>query len=221
MPSAGIPTDTPSARTLARATGVALIAAGTILATIVLPAEYGIDPLGTGRVLGLDVMTAPAVGAPVPIDPTAVTMVPIINGPIGSYPGEFRVDSRHIVLEPYEYREFKYRLEKGATMVFSWRASGDVVHDFHGDADGASSEDAQSYDKAPRRRADGSFVAPFSGIHGWFWENPNDDPVTITLTTAGFYTSAHEFHMDRKRFRHDVGTLDRIAVSPGQGERVK
>ena len=220
MPSRGIPSETPSARTLAIATGIALAVAVTILVAIVLPAEYGIDPLGTGRALGLDVMTSPP-DEPVPVDASAATMVPTVNGPIGSYPGEFRVDSRQIVLEPYEYREFKYRLEKGATMVFSWKASGDVVHDFHGDADGASSEDAQSYDKAPHRRADGSFVAPFSGIHGWFWENPNDDPVTITLTTAGFYTSAHEFHMDRKRFRHDVGALDRITSSPAQGERVK
>jgi hypothetical protein len=212
---------TPSARTLAKATGVAVAVAAVILVTVVLPAEYGIDPLRTGRALGLDVMTAPVVDEPMPADPAAATMVPTVNGPIGSYPAEFRVDSREIVLEPYEYKEFKYRLEKGATMIFSWKASGDVAHDFHGDANGASADAAQSYDKDPHRHANGTFVAPFSGIHGWFWENPGDDPITITLTTAGFYTSAHEFHMDRKRFRHEVGGLDRIAPSPAQGERVK
>jgi hypothetical protein len=217
------PTDrpTPTARTLAVATCLALLVAGMVLVTIVLPAEYGIDPVGTGRALGLDVMTAPIAEEPVPADPAAVTMVPTANGPIGTYPAEFRVDSREIVLEPYEYKEFKYRLEKGATMMFTWKASGDVVHDFHGDADGASADAAQSYDKEPHRQANGSFVAPFSGIHGWFWENPGDDPVTITLTTAGFYTSAHEFHMDRKRFRHEVGGLDGIPVRAAQGERVK
>ncbi len=99
-------------------------------------------------------------------------------------------------------------------MVFAWKANGDLVHDFHGDADGASAETAQSYDKEPHRQANGSFVAPFSGIHGWFWENPGDEPVTITLTTAGFYTSAHEFHMDRKRFRHDVGPPS-LLTTPG------
>jgi hypothetical protein len=221
MPSGDAISKTPSARTLGIATGVALLVAGAILVTIVLPAEYGIDPLGTGRALGLDVMTAPIADEAVPVDPESATMVPTVNGPIATYPAEFRVDSRQIVLEPYEYREFKYRLEKGATMVFAWKANGDLVHDFHGDADGASAEAAQSYDKEPHRQANGSFVAPFSGIHGWFWENPGDDPVTITLTTAGFYTSAHEFHMDRKRFRHDVGGLDRVTASPVQRERVK
>jgi hypothetical protein len=217
------PTDrpTPTARTLAVATCLALLVAGIVLVTIVLPAEYGIDPLGTGRALGLDVMTAPIAEEPVLADPSAATMIPTVNGPIGTYPAEFRVDSREIVLEPYEYKEFKYRLEKGATMLFSWKASGDVVHDFHGDADGASADAAQSYDKQPHRHANGSFVAPFAGIHGWFWENPGDDPVTITLTTAGFYTSAHEFHMDRKRFRHEVGGLDGIQKTPAQTERVK
>jgi hypothetical protein len=35
------------------ATGVALLAAGLALVMIVLPAEYGVDPLGTGARLGL------------------------------------------------------------------------------------------------------------------------------------------------------------------------
>ena len=39
----------PSLSTLAKTTGLALVAAGALLVTIVLPAEYAIDPLGTGR----------------------------------------------------------------------------------------------------------------------------------------------------------------------------
>ena len=118
MPSGDAISKTPSARTLGIATGMALLVASAILVTIVLPAEYGIDPLGTGRALGLDVMTAPIVDEAVPVDPESATMVPTVNGPIATYPAEFRVDSRQIVLEPYEYKEFKYRLEKSATMVF-------------------------------------------------------------------------------------------------------
>jgi hypothetical protein len=36
----------------------------------------------------------------------------------------------------------------------------------------------------------GSFTAPTTGIHGWFWENKGNKPVDIHLTTAGFYDSA-------------------------------
>jgi hypothetical protein len=122
------------------------------------------------------------------------------------------VDSREFVLGPYEYIECKYHLEKDATMLFSWNATGDVVQQFHGEPDGAPTNSSQSYDKNPRRKADGSFLAPFSGIHGWYWENPGDEPVTVTVTTAGFYTLAHEFHFNGTRQTRDVTPLDAITV---------
>ena len=37
-------------------------------------------------------------------------------------------------------------------------------------------------------RGHGSFTAPFSGIHGWYWENFGTTPVTIQLMSAGFYS---------------------------------
>ena len=43
----------PSALRLLRSTAIALVVAGLILTTVVLPAEYGVDPTGLGRVLGL------------------------------------------------------------------------------------------------------------------------------------------------------------------------
>jgi len=46
----------PSARALLRSTLIALAVAGALLLTVVLPAEYGIDPTGVGRVLGLTQM---------------------------------------------------------------------------------------------------------------------------------------------------------------------
>lgn len=59
--SAPLPTpspspELPSQRALARATLIALAVAGTLLLTVVLPAEFGIDPTGAGRVLGLTQM---------------------------------------------------------------------------------------------------------------------------------------------------------------------
>src|SRR5687767_9112543 len=49
--AAGTPQHVPSARTLVKASAVALAVAGLLLVTIVFPAEYGIDPLGTGEAL--------------------------------------------------------------------------------------------------------------------------------------------------------------------------
>ncbi len=43
----------PSKGALAKATGIALLVALILLFTAVLPAEYGYDPLKTGKALGL------------------------------------------------------------------------------------------------------------------------------------------------------------------------
>ncbi len=47
---------TPSAGALIRSTLLAMSVAGVLLVTCVLPAEYGVDPTGAGRLLGLTQM---------------------------------------------------------------------------------------------------------------------------------------------------------------------
>ncbi len=46
----------PSNKQLLRSTIIAIIVAAVLLVTIVLPAEYGVDPTRVGRVLGLTQM---------------------------------------------------------------------------------------------------------------------------------------------------------------------
>ena len=43
------------------------------------------------------------------------------------------------------------------------------------------------------RESYGSFTAPSTGIHGWFWENKGDQNVDIHLTAAGFFDAAKMF----------------------------
>jgi len=207
----------PTGRALVKASVIALAVASILLVTVVFPAEYGMDPLGTGGALGLSALSgAAAVEEPVPV-PEGVKVVPVQEGPFALYPAEFKVDSRELVLGPYEYVEYKYHLERGAAMLFSWRASGDVMHDFHGDPEGQSSSTAaQSFDARPRRQADGSFTAPFTGIHGWYWENPGGETITVRVTTSGFYTSAHQFRFDRTRLAREVRPLDTITPAAGE-----
>jgi hypothetical protein len=196
----------PSGRRLAWASAAALGGAAALLVIAVLPAEYGVDPLGTGRLLGLTALSGTETTAVPP--PSGDGLAPERDGVVSLYPKAYRVDTREFTLGPYEYLEFKYRLAKDAAMLFSWHASGDVIHDFHGDPDGGGAESTQSYDKRPRRLADGSFTAPFAGIHGWFWENPGGEPVTVQLRTAGFYTEAWEFDAHRARHRREVKEFD-------------
>ena len=97
----------PSRRKVIVATGVALLTAAALLFGAILPAEYGIDPLATGRLLGL----------------LALAQVQ----PFAAETGEYRVDSAALELYPGEWVEYFYRLDEGGSMVFTWDATGPVT----------------------------------------------------------------------------------------------
>src|SRR5688572_15963486 len=105
------PEAVPSKRTLAVASALALGVATVVLLVAVLPAEYGIDPLGAGRALGFSALSQPIAPIPVP-PPVGETLAPVQTGAVGLYPGEYKIDSRVIVLGPYEYVEYKYHLAR-------------------------------------------------------------------------------------------------------------
>ena len=196
------PPEPPSKRKLLAATVAALGAALVILVTTVLPVEYGIDPLGTGKALGR--LREPLQDqALAPTAPGEAVTAPVRQGAVTLYPQTYKVDVVELVLEPYEFLEYKYHLVQDAGMVFSWTASATLTHEFHGDPD-ANPADVQSYDKSNKSTASGSFVAPVTGIHGWFWENPSGERVTIKLTSAGFYSHAVEFHSDKTQRRREL-----------------
>ena len=202
----------PTTATLVKTTFVAIVVATILLFTTILPAEYGVDPIGTGRMLGLTAISSPPVEQGAPTATAGGPLVPTPLGPIGQYPAEFKVDTREIVVDPYQFVEYRYRLEQGATMLFSWSANLAPIYDFHADPDGTPAPEPVSFDKASKRQASGSFVAPFTGIHGWFWENPGGDTLRISLTTAGFYTAATEFRSPRRRESHELLGLDRLTI---------
>lgn len=201
-----VPPGLPSTRRLARTTAIAAAGAAVILVTFVLPAEYNVDPLGTGRALGLTRIAAPEPRVDEVAPVAGQPLVPVQNGPIGAYPADYKVDATQFVLGPYEFVEYKYRLEQGATMLYSWKSTATVVHDFHGENDGAQGEPV-SFEKKDRRQGAGTFTAPFTGIHGWYWENPGPEPITVTIRSAGFYSRALELRSDRTRLPHELTAL--------------
>jgi hypothetical protein len=160
-----------------RATAVALVAAAAILATIVLPAEYGIDPTGAGAALGL-LRVSEASSARVTTDSEAASREP----------APFRTDETTITLYPGEGVEIKASMRRGERFVFTWTTDGDVVDfDMHGEAFNATDNYTSYWKDEDQPSASGSFEAPFDGLHGWFWQNLGPEPVAITLTTSGFY----------------------------------
>lgn len=182
----------PSTAALLKATLAALVVAGIVLVTAVLPAEYGIDPTGAGRALGLTgLFEAGQEAAAVASAPATITAAE--GGPVFTQFNEYREDTREFTIEPKSGMEFKYNLNKGATMIYSWTATGFVDFDFHTEPAGKPASASDSFEKGEAVQKKGGYTAPYDGIHGWYWENKGSAPVKVTLHTAGFYERAMLF----------------------------
>jgi hypothetical protein len=172
--AAGAPPPIASAKQIVLGTLAALVAAAILLVFAVLPAEYGVDLTGLGGLVGL------------------TQLANVRPGVVALQAGEHKVDSARFVLGPFQFIEYKYRLEKGASMVYSWTATGQVMAQLHSEPDGAPLGYAETFDTQQGTQGAGAYTAPFSGIHGWYWENVDQKDVTITVATAGFYSAAAE-----------------------------
>ncbi len=179
---------------IAVALGAALLGAGLILVMFVLPAEFAVDPLGTGAKFGL--LPLGVVGQQVDhLNKTAATAGTAGQGAIlVAQEKPFQQESVDFTLAAHEGMEYKYRLDKGEALLYSWSAAGPVDYELHAEPDGAPAGYAQSYEKKPASSgASGTLTAPFPGIHGWYWENKSDNQITVTLKSAGYYNISHEF----------------------------
>jgi hypothetical protein len=196
---ASMPTpEPPSAGRLLRSTLIALGVAGLILVTIVLPAEYGVDPTGVGRLLGLkemgqikmriareeaghteDEAAAAPSGVSTAVSPAGATTAATVASATKS-------DVTEVVIPPTQAREIKLVMQKDARVSYAWAANRGVVnYDTHADN---PSIRYHGYTKGRGVRSDsGSLVAAFDGQHGWFWRNRSSDTVVVTLRTRGAY----------------------------------
>ncbi len=177
------PEQLPSARSLRRATLLAALIAAAVLVTAVLPAEYGIDPTGIGRALGLTSLNqAPPAAAPeAPAAAPPATLV--------KRAGELRSDEMALPLMPGQGAEIKAVMAAGDHFVFRWTVAGGAVSfDMHGERHAAAEGEFTSYWLGEAQSAaGGSFRAPFAGTHGFYWQNDGTEPVTVRLQTSGFY----------------------------------
>ena len=162
-------------RVLVATLGAVLVATAAFVA-FVLPAEFGIDPTGVGRALGL---TGLAGAPPQDLHRTETQLVQ---------------DSRAFELAPFESVELKYDLGAGDGFVYAWSATGEVLFDFHAEPEGADPGVAVGFAQGRDIADAGTYVARFAGIHGWFWENRGAVTVTVRVRTTGFVTGATRYH---------------------------
>lgn len=176
------PEGLPSNRSLIKASLIAVAIAALLLVTAILPAEYGIDPTGLGRKLGLTALHSAAATAP-----------EAARGPVQKSATPYRTNTLTVPLAPHQGAEIKAVMDEGQSFVFEWKAEGGLVYfDMHGEPPNAAKDVFTSFwIGEAQASASGTFQAPFKGVHGWYWENKGDQPVTIRLKTSGFYETLY------------------------------
>jgi hypothetical protein len=184
-------TDTPpSWRTMVLITLGAGIAATLLTLLVVLPAEFGRDPTGFGKLTGLDRL------APDDHHEHVVAVVPGTVGPAQVQAAPFRSDEVEIVLVPKGDKsgrselEYKVAMTTGGTIVYTWQsdaADGALYSDFHAETKPEPDVKVYAFGTGTAPSANGSLTAPIDAPHGWYFQNKSDKPITIRLKLAGYY----------------------------------
>lgn len=183
----------PSTAMLIRATLSAFVIGVALLVTIILPAEYGVDPIGAGKFLGLDALNSTAIANTTEIVPSDVesdlALPALIRGP-----SVLRSDTLTVTVPPYEGIEVKADMITGQSFVFEWETDGLPLYtDMHGEPPNAAQAEFTRYWKENEQlSAQGTLLARFDGTHGWYWQNMTEEQVTVTLSVSGFYQGIHE-----------------------------
>lgn len=200
----------PSTRQLLRSTLIAIVTAAALLVTVVLPAEYGIDPTGAGQVLGLKSMgdikaqLKDEAEKDAALDAAKARAKPdqrssligrvfaelVIGTAHAQAAATTRTDETKVTLKPGEGVEYKMVMKKAGKVTYSWKVEGGKVnHDTHGEPHNNKPDATKSYRKERGVAGDeGVLEAAFDGNHGWFWRNRGSAPVTVTLKTSGEYS---------------------------------
>jgi hypothetical protein len=204
-------TSPPSARKLVIGILGAAFIAALVLFTIVLPAQFGIDPTGFGRATGLTALHAPQktlqvkdviggnekyleikvpdTGDPIPLPNPAVAQIK---------PAVAQTRTVKLTLGLDEETEIKALLDSAQVMLYSWQSDGDVYVDFHGHEPYVAKSFVRYEEQQSTRSGHGSLVAPFTGEHGWYWLNVTDKPVTITLNLSGYFKDIVDYGIHKQ-----------------------
>lgn len=193
----------PSSAQLLRSTVVAALSAIVILVTVVLPAEYGIDPTGAGKALGLKEMgdikrqlseeAERDHGADLRKDPQPMFIGRVFDALVGAAHAQESTAWTNKVsfdLAPGDTRELKLKMKKGDVAEYHMVVEGGRVNfDLHAHGNGKSI----TYKKGRGSTGlKGEIVAAFDGEHGWFWRNRDKTDLTVTVQLRGTYSKLKE-----------------------------
>ena len=189
----------PSSAQLIRSTAIAAASAVVILVTVVLPAEYNIDPTGIGGAIGLAEMgeiktqLAEEAEADRQIMEAEDEQSSLLNDVFGLFVGAAHAqeavvwrDEATFTLAPGDSADWKMEMDAGQVAEYRMLVEGGRGNfDLHGHGGG----ETVTYEKGRGSTgSEGEVTAAFDGQHGWFWRNRDSSDVTVTIQVRGEYS---------------------------------
>jgi hypothetical protein len=163
-----------STKTLLKSTITATVVALIVFVVFILPAEYNIDPTHIGHKLGLTAL-AYQDGETVPKART--------SGAVEK--GQQMIE---VIVPAGKGIEYKFHMNQHEKLTYEWVTDGVPLYfDLHGEPEGDTTGYFESYAIATLAQMKGSFTSPFTGSHGWYWQNNSDSPAAIQLIVVGQY----------------------------------
>lgn len=162
-------------------TAAALVAVAGLV-VFVLPAEFDIDPTGAGKALGLTELAEPGMSEEQIRGAKRTGVLTLSETPLERTEWD---DRWQVTLAPYEGIELKYTLDEGGAIDFAWEATDVVEYDLHSHPFDGGTELTEGYALGSGESQQGRYVAAFSGLHGWYWQNRTLAEVTVTIRASG------------------------------------
>lgn len=200
-----------SKRKIIKSVVAGLIIGTVLLVCAILPAEYGIDPTGAGKLFGFNRLYVPenaVAGETGEGKPVVAGAYPLLKlERVGSAPEvkrpveadapppaqqyESREDSVQVNVPAGKGLEYKIYMQKYGSVKYEWSTDKDHVYiDFHGEVNQENPPADvyfESYTKAYSNNMAGTLLAPFEGKHGWYFKNNGKEDVVVTIRLKGQY----------------------------------
>lgn len=179
---------------------IALVVGTILLVSAVLPAEYGIDPLGIGKATGFSklyvgeantemlasgphkILQLENVGSGAEVPKPAAAGNPAPATQLAE-----RTDEVNVVIPAGKGLEYKVDMLKHGNLRYEWITDkGELYFDFHGEVKNNSNY-FESYTIAYSNNMVGSLLAPFEGPQGWYFKNNSNEDITVKIRMKGQY----------------------------------
>jgi len=186
---------------------IALLIGAVVLVSAVLPAEYGIDPLGTGELFGFSklyqgnnqteiietasILNFNKIKMEKLGSPQSTAKPNEANNPPPEVQYLNREDSIEVIVPAEKGIEYKFKSLKYGNIKYEWTTDKGIVYiDFHGEVkqdNPPKNVFYESYTLAYSNNMAGTLTAPFEGKHGWYFRNETNEDIVVTIRLNGQY----------------------------------